>query len=84
MEDSLQKLVYSTSDTALAAWLFSSGFELLEVDGSKFPVVFHFENSSQELYKLVRAFQVGKAEGNIAAFYRAYKIMLSKVKTARL
>lgn len=80
MIDTSRRSVYSTSDTALAAWLYASGFELQDVDNSEFPAVFHFENSSQKLPQLIHDFQMGEAVGNIAAFFRAYKILLSKVK----
>lgn len=75
--------IYSTSDTALAAWLYANGFELLEVDSSKFPSVFLFDDSSPKLSELAHDFQRGKANGNITVFHRAYKLMLSKIKDSR-
>ena len=71
---------YSTADTALAAWLYANGFQLLKIDRSEFPSIFHFEDSSEELTQLVHDFQAGKAEGNIIIFFRAYKILLGKIK----
>ncbi len=73
--------LYPTTNTALAAWLYSQGFQLTDVDASSFPSVFYFESSSPKLQESVRDFQVGKAEGNIATFYRSYKRLLSMIKT---
>lgn len=83
MEDSSRKSAYSTPDTALAAWLYSLGFELLDTDTSEFPTIFYFEDSDKELARLARDFQIGRAEGNITAFFRAYKFLLGKIKVAR-
>ena len=71
---------YSTTDTALAAWLYSQGFELLDVKTESFPSIFVFKNSSPQLTDLVRDYQCGKAEGNISVFYRAYKKLLRMIK----
>lgn len=75
-----QEPIFSTPNTALAAWLYSQGFDLLEIDNTNFPTVFHFEDSSKALHSAVRDFQVGRAEGDIVAFYRAYKVLLDKIK----
>ena len=71
---------FITTDTALAAYLHSEGFELLDVDSFKFPSVFHFENENPQINEFARKFQVGKAEGNIATFFRSYKLMLARIK----
>lgn len=72
---------YSTSDTALAAWLISQGFELIDLDYSHpSSVTFLFEFDGQSFSKAVKTFQIGTAEGNILAFFRAYKRLLLKVK----
>jgi len=84
MEQSSQGKLYSTADTALAAWLYSNGLELTRVDNSEFPTIFYFENSNPKLPGLVNVFQSGEAVGNITNFYRAYKLMLARIKSARL
>ena len=76
--------LYSTTDTALAAWLYSQGLELADVDSSEFPSVFYFKNSDPKLQQIVRDFQCGKAEGNIIVFFRAYKKLLGKIKAGRI
>jgi hypothetical protein len=72
---------FVTSDTALAAWLVSRGFELQNLDNSRpNSVAFLFADSNDELVKAVKIFQLGTAEGNILAFYRAYKRLVSQIK----
>jgi hypothetical protein len=83
MKDSSRSLssAFTTNDTALAAWLISRGFELQDLDDSRpNSVAFLFDNSNQELSKAVKTFQLGTAEGNILAFYRAYKRLVSQIK----
>lgn len=75
-----QKDSFGTKDTALAAYLYSEGFSLSSIDSNSFPAVFYFENTNNELKDFVRSYQTGKATGNIALFFRAYKILLSKIK----
>jgi len=75
--------IFSTTDTALAAWLYSQGFDLADVDSSKFPSVFYFSNSDPKLQESVRTFQCGKAEGDILAFFRAYKKLLAFIKVGK-
>ena len=79
----IEENAYKTTDTALAAYLYSEGFELLEVDGSNFPSVFYFENSNPKLSEYIRNFQIGKAEGNIAIFFKSYKTMLARIKDSK-
>lgn len=75
--------VYSTQNTALAAFLYSQGFEYLGTDKSKYPVVsFQFENASKNFTEAVTAFEIGKAEGNIVLFFRAYKKMLDEIHSS--
>ncbi len=72
--------LYSTKDTALAAWLYCKEFELVKVDTSVFPTIFYFRNDIPDLQKFVHMFEVGVAEGNVVLFFRGYKTMLSKIK----
>jgi hypothetical protein len=74
---------FSTTDTALAAWLYSQGFDLLDVEAENFPSNFVFENSSPHLAEAVKTFQCGKAEGNITVFFLAYKKLLRMVKVGK-
>lgn len=71
---------FITRDTALAAWLYSNGYMLAEVDRRNHPVVFYFTRDSEEMDNLIRDFQVGRAEGNVVMFFRAYKKMLFIIK----
>ena len=71
---------YSTSDTALAAWLYSSGRELLQVDTSQPSVLFVFGNGNSRMSGLLIDYQTGQAEGNILAFFRAYKMLIGRIK----
>lgn len=78
--DSNNDKFFTTRDTALAAWLYSQGFDLLGVEREDSASSFHFDNTTQALRESVRLFQAGKAEGNILIFYRAYKKMLRHAK----
>ena len=75
---------YQTRNTALAAWLYSQGFELLDTDITESDsVVFLFKNDDKTLKEAVRLYQLGQAEGNINIFFGAYKKMLRRIKGAK-
>lgn len=71
---------YSTTDTALAAWLHSQGIKLYSTDTNHFPSTFHFKDEPP-IQELVHDYQVGNAIGNVANFYRSYRRLLSIVKS---
>lgn len=71
---------YSTTDIALAAYLYSEGFELAFVDESKFPATFIFKNDSPKLTDCIALWERAKAEGNLFQFYRSYKTMIARIK----
>lgn len=72
---------YSTYDTTLAAWLIYNGFELVGLDRSNaFSVAFLFDHDGIHFSEAIKAFNQGTAEGNILAFFRAYKGLLLKLK----
>ncbi len=75
-----QQQSFDTSDTVLAAWLHSQGIELLSVDITSFPSVFHFSPEEQSLPKFIRQYETATAQGNIVLFFRSYKLMLSRIK----
>ena len=70
---------YQTTDTALAAYLKSSGYEVIEIDTSNQRAVFIFEDCDG-LRKYIEDFELirGNAEG-VVLFFRAYRTLLSKI-----
>jgi len=81
MPNSYSNGVFSTSDTALAAYLYSIGRELLQVKKEETATVFLFSFSEvSPISPQVFAFETGTATGNINAFYKTYKKLLFKVK----
>ena len=71
---------FITTEIALAAYLHSEGFNLIDVDESQFPTKFTFENSSSKLQECVSLWERTKAEGNLYHFYRSYKAMIARIK----
>lgn len=74
---------FCTKHTALAAYLYMSGFDLQKVDNSEFPTVFIFEDS-RTLREHERQFQVAKAEGNLVLFFDSYRKCLRMTKVGKL
>lgn len=72
--------LFSTKDTALAAYLRTEGFELVKIDTANFPSVFYFENNNPKLNDFVLKFQAGSAEANVVIFFRNYRLLLSEIK----
>ena len=75
-----ESTAFITSDTALAAWLYTSGIIYTEIT-SDFPAEFIFpRNNGNKLDELINIFQRGEAYGNIVAYIRNYHILTQKVK----
>jgi len=74
---------YQTTDTALAAYLKSSGYEVVDIDASNQRAIYIFENCNG-LRKHVEDFELirGNAEG-VVLFFRAYRALLSKIHILR-
>lgn len=79
---------YRTPHTALAAYLLTEGFSLLEVATEPHPykqhngdAVFVFEANPQ-LLSCSRKWQIGKAEGNLSIFYDNYRKLVKRAKVA--
>lgn len=75
---------FSTPNTALAAYLLSEGFELASKDVTNpQEISFVFNNTSPKLSELVRAFNMGTAQGNITTFYYNYRKLVSIAQRER-
>jgi hypothetical protein len=72
---------YSTKNSALTAYLYMSGFELIDVDNSSFPTVFSFK-LSDELKKHVKMFQTGEVP--FPRFFEAYRLVIRMTKVGKL
>jgi hypothetical protein len=67
--------VFSTSDTALASWLYISNVRLLELNTDVSPARYVFEPPPEEL---MVEWNTGKTP--CAAFYKTYRYFLVQVK----
>jgi coenzyme F420-reducing hydrogenase beta subunit len=82
--------IFSTKETALAAYLLTEGFNLIdvEVDNDNYgrnrkPSVFLFENSS-ELQVEAKSFRTFKAVVNAANFFESYRRCLRMTKIGKM
>ena len=70
---------YSTSDTQLAAYIQTEGFELLEIlPGQR--AQFVFLNDSVKLQEQVRLFLAGKAKVEPSLYMRNYRTLARKAR----
>lgn len=72
---------FKTSETILAAYLISSGFNTPEIEfvnGSKAYFIFSRENADLEPF--INDFNSGRAVGNIAIFMAAYQNLIRRIK----
>jgi hypothetical protein len=70
---------YATSNSALAAWLYYSGYEILTVKSESPHIKSLIFRTSEELRKHVMLWQTGKAEGNCSQYEAARKSVLRMV-----
>jgi len=73
--------LYATTNTSLAAYLKSLGFEIVEVDNNnpRKRSVFKFLYTP-ELSEAAQEYELGTANGNVPNFFYEYKKLVSKVK----
>ena len=72
---------FKTSETILAAYLISSGFNTPEIEfvnGSKAYFIFSRENADLEPF--INDLNSGRAVGNIAIFMAAYQNLIRRIK----
>jgi len=67
------ELPYSTSDTALAAYLIAEGYELHEIDYSSPRFEFIFTNGNDKITKDVDLYITSKALVDPATYNRVYR-----------
>lgn len=72
---------YTTSNTALAAYLVSEGFNY-DIDDDKFPVLFNFEDS-ESLQKSRRNWDIINAPVNAPIYYDNYRKLLRLIKAGK-
>lgn len=71
---------FSTSDTPLAAYLLSQGFNLTDVNYSEPRVAFIFDNSNGRLQEHVRLFLSGKALVEPARYLSNYRMLVGRAR----
>jgi len=64
---------YKTSDTSLAAYLFTDGFQIIDIDYSNPRAEFVFKNNSPSLAEAVRLYSIGKTQVDAATYARLHR-----------
>lgn len=70
---------YRTSDTQLAAYLQSQGYELIEIIHNQH-ATFCFVNDTDQLQEDIRLFYAGKAQVEPTLYMRNYKSLVRKAR----
>ena len=72
---------FHTSDTALAAWLSTSGVKLIKVNSTITPAEFTLQEETKgQVGELTFAWESGTATGNVVQFYKTYRYLLRKIR----
>jgi hypothetical protein len=72
---------FKTSDTALAAYLISEGFNTPDIEYSNGTrAYFIFTKENNDITKYVGDFDTARAVGNIVLFFNAYQTLLRRIK----
>ena len=69
---------YSTTDTSLAAYLYTEGFKIVDIDYSQERARILFENGSNKIHDFERLYYIGKGSVDASTYSRNHK-RLSKV-----
>ncbi len=70
--------MYTTTDTSLAAYLYTEGFSIIDIDYSDGRAVIYFRNDNPKIKDFERLFYTGKSAVDAAAYSRIHK-RLSKI-----
>lgn len=71
---------FSTTDTALASFLYSSGKNLLNTFYEYDPVIFVFEQNGTDFKELEFQWKSGILIGNIPLFFKVYRNFIDEIK----
>lgn len=73
--------IYRTSDTALAAYLITQGYDFPTIEYENgYRAFFVFPNVKDNLDKIISDFDTARAIGNIVLFFNAYQSLLRRIK----
>lgn len=72
--------IFKTSDTALAAYLVSEGYNTPDIDFNGNKAYFLFSPKDSKLEKSISEFDTARAEGNIVLFFNAYQSLLRRIR----
>ena len=64
---------YRTSDTSLAAYLFTEGFPIVDIDYSNPRAEFVFKNNSPQINEAVRLYSIGKTQVDASTYARLHR-----------
>jgi hypothetical protein len=73
MNDNQLRNFYRTSDTSLATYLFSEGFQIIDIDYSNQRAEFVFKDNSPPLNEAVRLYSIGKTQVDAATYARLHR-----------
>ena len=76
-----QPNTFKTTNTALAAYLISEGFNAPDIEYNGYDKAsFIFDNKHHEVDKYVSDFDTLRATGNIPIFFNTYRALLNRIK----
>ena len=64
---------FRTSDTSLATYLFSEGYQIIDIDYSNPRAEFVFKDDSQQLNESVRLYSIGKTQVDASTYSRLHR-----------
>jgi len=70
---------YKTSDTQIAAYLQTEGFELIDIEHGE-RSVFSFSNEDSKLQEHIRLYHAGKARVEPSLYMRNYRSLARKAR----
>lgn len=73
---------FRTSDTSLATYLFSEGFQIVDIDYSNPRAEFVFKDNSPQIIESVRLYSIGKTQVDASTYARLHR-KLTKIVVNR-
>jgi len=72
--------IYRTSDTALAAFLITAGFDSPDIEYANGNRAYFLFEASDNLLNSISTYDTARATGNIVLFFNVYQSLLRRIK----
>ena len=80
MSDNKTSPLFTTTDTSLAAYLYTEGFKITDIDYTEVRAVIYFQNDNPKIKDFERLYYIGKTAVDAATYSRNHKRLSTLIR----